>query len=479
VTEQGDESDAYQTGAVWYCPANGSFAKSTGPATTGTGAGYSGISVDPKNPSTVMVVSQSKFSNNDIYRSTNGGQSFTKLTITAANNKGNVEALWFNDAGYFINRSSDIVFDATNSGRVWVSGWYTTWRTENINAATIKWNTAVRGHEGFAVRFLMSPPKGPSVLFTGIGDSSGFRHGDVNKYPDQLPGSGDVNLVDYCYSNPSVMYFVSMHRTEYTGGLKKSTNYGVTWSSYLSTTLPTGISLPAGQGTTMIGGRIAVSATDPNRLVWLPYRVVQPVTSSDGGLTWKVCNGIPAGKTNDLIQNSYLPQRQPLAANKATSNYMYFATANSQNVAFYSSSDGGVNFTKTGTGLPAAKPSNWMVKAVPNQDGGVWISLESSGIYVSTDFGANFTKLTGVASADAFGFGKSGSDAPACVYLLGRLTGDTPENRIYRSDDMGNTWSRVNDDDHQYGTANYIEGDGQVYGRVFIGTSGRGVIRHG
>jgi len=475
VTEQGNEKNDFKSGAVWYCPGGGSFAKSTGPKV----GGYSGLSVDPTNPNNVLVITQNSFNNNDLYKSTDGGKIFKAVTKT----KGSVEAPWFlttKDGGYFINRSSSVVYDQTNHGRVWVSGWYTTWRTEDINATTTIWNTAVRGHEGFAVRFLMSPPAGPSVLFTGIGDSSGFRTGDVNQYPDWLPGSGDVNLVDYCWSNPSVMYFVSMNRSELIGGLKKSTDYGVTWSSYVPVSLPAGVNLPDGCSS-MVGGRIAVSATDPDRLVWLPYRMGQPYTSGDGGKSWAACKGVEPAKTTDLIENSYLPQRQPLAASKAASNYMYYATAGSQAVQFYSSNDGGVSFKKTGAGLPAAKSSDWMVKAVPNQDGGVWISLENDGFYVSKNFGKTFTKLPGVARVKAFGFGKSGSDAPACVYMIGLLTGDAPSdgNRIYRSDDMGVTWTRINDDDHQYGTAEYIEGDGQVYGRVFIGTSGRGVIRHG
>jgi xyloglucan-specific exo-beta-1,4-glucanase len=48
---------------------------------------------------------------------------------------------------------------------------------------------------------------------------------------------------------------------------------------------------------------------------------------------------------------------------------------------------------------------------------------------------------------------------------------------IFRSDDKGRTWTRVNDDDHQYAwTGAAITGDPRVYGRVYVATNGRGVI---
>src|SRR5262249_28309780 len=41
----------------------------------------------------------------------------------------------------------------------------------------------------------------------------------------------------------------------------------------------------------------------------------------------------------------------------------------------------------------------------------------------------------------------------------------------------GGTWVRINDDQHQWGTANAaIAGDPRVYGRVYIATNGRGII---
>ena len=48
---------------------------------------------------------------------------------------------------------------------------------------------------------------------------------------------------------------------------------------------------------------------------------------------------------------------------------------------------------------------------------------------------------------------------------------------VYRSTDAGATWVRINDDAHQYGNLQeYITGDPRIYGRVYYGTNGRGII---
>ena len=48
---------------------------------------------------------------------------------------------------------------------------------------------------------------------------------------------------------------------------------------------------------------------------------------------------------------------------------------------------------------------------------------------------------------------------------------------IWRSDDAGVRWIRINDDQHQYGTRfRCISGDPRIFGRVYVGTDGRGIL---
>ncbi|MFE9652432.1 cellulose binding domain-containing protein [Micromonospora sp. NPDC006431] len=73
------------------------------------------------------------------------------------------------------------------------------------------------------------------------------------------------------------------------------------------------------------------------------------------------------------------------------------------------------------------------------------------------------------------GFGKAapGQGYPA-LFTIGTVDG-TPG--VYRSDNAGAGWVRINDDQHQYGNAGEaLTGDPRVYGRVYLGTNGRGIL---
>jgi len=142
------------------------------------------------------------------------------------------------------------------------------------------------------------------------------------------------------------------------------------------------------------------------------------------------------------------------------------------------STDGGVTFTVGATGLPmdVGNPG-WSAEAHPKAvigiEGDLWLPT-SSGLYHSTNSGASFTKISSMGSAPLVGFGMAASDAsyPA-IYVVGTVNGVYG---IFCSIDEGNTWTRINDDSHQFGQLDAISGDPLIYGRVYLGTSGRGIV---
>ncbi|TWE20578.1 hypothetical protein FB465_5732 [Kitasatospora atroaurantiaca] len=88
------------------------------------------------------------------------------------------------------------------------------------------------------------------------------------------------------------------------------------------------------------------------------------------------------------------------------------------------------------------------------------------GLWHSTDSGASLGKLAAVDKADTIGFGKSapGATYPA-LYSSAQIGG---VRGIFRSDDAGGSWVRINDDSHQWGWRGAaITGDPRVYGRVY------------
>ena len=71
-----------------------------------------------------------------------------------------------------------------------------------------------------------------------------------------------------------------------------------------------------------------------------------------------------------------------------------------------------------------------------------------------------------------FGKAAPGNDYPA-LYMIGKVNGIRG---IFRSDNAGKSWIRINNDQHQWGLLLHITGDPKKYGRVYVGTHGRGIL---
>jgi hypothetical protein len=80
-----------------------------------------------------------------------------------------------------------------------------------------------------------------------------------------------------------------------------------------------------------------------------------------------------------------------------------------------------------------------------------------------------------VDEADAVGFGAAArSKSYPAIFTTAKVGG---VRGIFRSDNAGHSWVRINDDRHQYAwTGQTITGDPRVFGRVYLATNGRGVI---
>jgi len=86
----------------------------------------------------------------------------------------------------------------------------------------------------------------------------------------------------------------------------------------------------------------------------------------------------------------------------------------------------------------------------------------------------SFSRMPGVTEIQAFGFGKAAPQRtyPA-MYLAGTVQGQAG---VFRSIDEGQSWVRINDDQHQWGLILQITADPRLYGRVYVGTHGRGTL---
>ena len=141
---------------------------------------------------------------------------------------------------------------------------------------------------------------------------------------------------------------------------------------------------------------------------------------------------------------------------------------------FFYSEDGGKTFTQNMTlsVFTAARPV-----VAPGKEGVVY--YPSMGLQVSTDNGKTFTRLDSLAACMAVGLGKGKTDSdPYTIFVWGKPTNDDPIG-LYWSEDEGKTWSRVNDDQHQFGGPGngfFVVGDMNKYGRVYMSTVGLGIV---
>jgi xyloglucan-specific exo-beta-1,4-glucanase len=160
-----------------------------------------------------------------------------------------------------------------------------------------------------------------------------------------------------------------------------------------------------------------------------------------------------------------------LAADRTNGNKFYTYSSGH----LYRTTNGGANWIKANiAALP--KSEKIKVEAAPGMENVVWVSLGGAGLYASHTSGATFTKIQNVQSSDlfAFGKGKSGVSNPA-VFIYGTVN---QVKGFFRSDNMGLTWNNITPVTG-IGLGNepqVMEADRQTYGKVYVGTNGRGLF---
>ena len=418
---------------------------------TGTegGFGYAGLAVDPRNPGTVMAATMGRWGpGDDIFRSVNGGS--TWVSIDSKNVMDTSASPWLKfgttpKLGWMIGALQIDPFDSKSA--MYGTG-ATIYASKNITNAeaglSTNWLVRAEGLEETAVNDLMSPPSGPPLV-SALWDIGVFVHPNLTASPTSgmalNPRFNSATSLDFAEKLPSFMV-----RAGYAdSGVKHlaySTDGGTTWSAV--STEPTN---PKGAG-------YVAAAADGTRIVWTPESTGTYV-STNRGATWTASTGLP---TTGL----------EITSDRVNAAKFYTVSGGT----FYVSTNGAASFTATATALPTDAT---FVATVAGREGDIWVAGAGSGLYHSTDSGATFTKLSTVAKAETIGFGKA---APGKTYQALYLSGTVDGVRgIFRSDDTGATWVRINDDAHQYGwTGKAITGDPRVYGRVYVATNGRGVM---
>jgi hypothetical protein len=350
--------------------------------------------------------------------------------------------------------------------------------TTNASSATPTWSPKVNNLEETATLAAVAAPAGaPYKLINSAGDIGTWLVSDLTTRPTKGPMNwwSSGNAADMAWADST--YIAATGVDNANGHVVKafwSGDAGNTWSQFAS--LPTGGSASSSQVQ-------SVAVTSRNNLVWAPQDSV-PSYSTNSGATWTQTN-LPAFTAT---WNGYF-RAYRLAADRVNPSKVYAFDSGGANWSgqpgkVYISYDGGHSFGLSGMwGAQNMTPNGWGDTSMvvnPNAEGDIWVT-DGNSLYHSVNSGWNWVQVGSFASANgtmgatkvALGKAQAGSSYSAAIYVEGTLNGQWG---IYHSDDGGATWSRWNDDMHQFGGNAVMVGDWNSYGRIYVNGAARGLI---
>jgi photosystem II stability/assembly factor-like uncharacterized protein len=438
--------EPFDKGQIWkYTIASGVWTNVT---PTGATHPFSGISIDKSNSNRIIASTgntwylQENAYGDKIFITNNGGMSWTEVVARGFDLDPNGVS-WIE--GQSIHWAGSIEFDPFNSQRVLVASGNGIFVNDNIDATVGVWKFTVNGLEETVPLDLVSVPNGP--VMSVIGDYDGFRHTDVTEFAAiHTPRMGTTPGLASATLNSNIMLRVGEKNVNNvaSGELYFSTDMGVSWAKCPTVKGPKGF--------------VALSP-DGNIFFHCPAGSGVTYYSMDQGANWSSVTGLSIPDARIIADTR---SRDKMYAYNSTSGTMWV------------SNDGGKSFFAAGS---AGSGGSKLIRLAPGKEGDVWVALYSNGLTRSGNAGSSFSKVTGVTYCAAVGFGKEapGQAYPA-IYIWGTIDGVLG---IHRSIDEGATWKRINDDAHEYGgpgNGQFISGDMNVYGRVYMSTAGRGIV---
>ncbi|USX15889.1 exo-alpha-sialidase [Oxalobacteraceae bacterium OTU3CAMAD1] len=430
-------TEPMNSGQIWkYTIANGAWTNVT-PA--GVTVAFSGISVDPNNAQRLIASSVNQYAQQGnswgdrVYISTNGGAAWTDVVARGfAKDTGGIN--WI--AGSSIHWAGTVAFDPFNTKTVWVTSGNGIFKTSDIDATTTTWTFNTKGLEETVPLNINSIAGGP--LLSALGDVDGFQHYNTQSYtnPMYTPTMGTTTGLAVADANTSTVVRVG-------NAMYRSANGGTNWTQ------------AAINGAK---GQVALSASG-GVLLHSPENSSTTYRSTNLGTNWTAVGGLGVSNAR--------PLGDPVNNNK-------FYVHNPANGAFMISTDGGASFWQYNT---LAAGGSDVIRAAPGREGDIWVPLYGGGLARTTSSGWQFTTFANVSYCGAVGFGKAAAGATyPTVFIWGTVGG---VRGLFRSTDTGQTWTRINDNAHQYGgpgNGRFVVGDMNTFGVVYMSTAGRGIV---
>lgn len=454
-------------GAVYAFDPKTGTAKNVTPLEPSSGDtfGYSGLGLDRSQSGRLLVATIDRWTHKDeIFFTSDGGATWVPIIKTATWDLNGAEWITLHQETVKPTWIGDVDIDPFHPNRAtFVAGIFTTTNLDQAELGKpVEFQYTTEGIEESVVNVLVSPPAGAPLL-SGLKDFCGLRHDSLDQSPPAgayNPPCQETSGLDFAELEPSLVVRTGTvwgfsERPEPHGAF--STDGGSSWTAFPQE--------PTGAET---GGMVAITAKGES-IVWV-FKHHPAVVSRDRGKTWQPVEGlrdsadVPGWAGHDL---------QPAADRVDSGRVTIYDALKGQ---LYVSRDGGVSFKRGAKGLPTLEVYALMmadIEAVPARSGHLWLST-GSGLYRSVDGGDTVMRLESVSESYGVGIGKA---APGSTYPTVFVSGEVDGTKgVFRSIDEGKSWVRVSDQEHQYGLVNIVEGDPRVFGRVYLGPPGRGIL---
>ena len=444
------------------------YSDSEGPSTNGAGAlmkldlqtgtwteispkkvSFGDVSVASDNPDHLMAVSlglwwgqywtSTTTWGDQIWISKNGGKTWTCLMESGRSTYSETKIKWMTSQCQ-LHWCGSAQIDPFNSSRAFFASGNGIIGTSNLWAAKPKFSFCVSGLEETVPLNIVSVTGAP--LAVTVGDYDGCLYPDITKYYKRFsPSMGSTSAFAIAARQVKLMLRGA-------GDLYYSQNGGTSWVKKNKPVADKSISWCA----LSPEGDMLIVRPSGNR----------PFYSLDNGQTWTEITTAPSGIN--------------LYADPVNNSVFYGMSGSTFYIFIYDSTTD--TFTKKSKAVSGVVGR---MCVVDGRQGEVWLARGNNGVthLSNCDTGTPTLKNIAMSSCTCIGAGrgKTADDYPS-LYIWGRKTASQSIG-LYRSDDQGTSWIRINDDLHQFGgpgNAQIVCGDMNQYGRVYMSTVGLGVI---
>lgn len=454
-----------------------------------SGQGFGEVYPDPKNPDHLVATTCGVWAGqmysedawdrdavawgDQFFRSTDGGKTWEGITPGKEKEwNGPREADFIQDGGYAWIRDKAIhwvgsmVLDPRDPSRAFLTSGNGSFVCTDVWGELPVYTFHPDGIEEVVSLDFVSSADGLDL--SAIGDYDGFVHNSPTEIGLQYqPNMGSTSAIAICPQNTDVWARTANGDGNNTGSAYYTLDRGKTWTAFE----------PA-----CTGGKLSITELSEGK-----YRIINTSTggqvsyTDDFGKTWNKSEGIKASKGVYTLVD---PKDPSIVYASAVTHNDYWAsdmtktepTFEESHYSFCISTDYGATFTD----IPVVKYDmcDHSGDLAYLGDGSILMATGWQGMYKITDNGKTVEKLETVSYAKCVGYGAPEKEGGLnAIYIYGKPDESDPEG-IYRSNDGGKTWVCINTK-HLYGgtgNGNYLVGDLDEYGKVYMSTVGCGIV---